>query len=332
MTRNYSKRFAAWATGLKGNLFLYARLRLSALYLLAMVLVVGLYSTALFFSLRSNIIEDFEDRFDQVDVRSKAVRSTINLLEEKIILADTLVLGLMGLLSYLLAGLTLKPIAVALEEQRKFSSDASHELRTPLTVMKTELEVALKGPELSVPAVRGIFMSNLEEIGRMSALIEDLLLVSRGQAKKIAFEKVDLGALAARLAEKLSPLAAEKKVSLSFSSSGGTVCGQASFLERMVTNIIHNAISYTPAGGSVAVAVGTKRNEVLFSVSDTGVGIEPERLGCIFDRFNKDGCRGTGLGLSIVKEIVKLHEGVIRVESRPGAGTKFFVTLPEYKG
>jgi signal transduction histidine kinase len=308
---------------------LYARLRLSALYMLAMILVVGLYSSALFFSLKSNIIEDFEDRFEQVDVRSKAVTSTIKLLEEKIILADALVLGLMGILSYILAGMTLKPIAVALEEQRKFSSDASHELRTPLTVMKTELEVALKGPELSAPAARGIFISSLEEIGRMSALIEDLLLISRGQARKVAFERVDLGALAARLAGKLSPLAAEKKVSLSFSSAGGTVAGQVSFLERMVTNIIHNAISYTPAGGSVAVAVGTEKNEVLFSVSDTGVGIATERLAHIFDRFNKDGCRGAGLGLSIVKEIVKLHEGAIRVESSPGAGTKILISIPK---
>lgn len=331
MKKNYSKQFAAWATGLKGNIFLYARLRLSALYLFAMVLVVGLYSTALFFSLRSNIVEDFEDRFEQIDVRSKAVKGTIDLVEEQIVLADAVVLGLMGVLSYILAGMTLKPIAVALEEQRKFSSDASHELRTPLTVMKTELEVALKSPEITAGEARGIFVSNLEEISRMSALIEDLLLVSRGQAKKIAFEKVELGALAARITEKLSPLAAEKNIALSCSSAGGSVSGQASFLERMATNIIHNAISYTPAGGSVAVAVGPEKDGVLFSVSDTGVGIEPERMRCIFDRFNKDGCRGTGLGLSIVKEIVKLHDGAIRVESEPGAGTKFFITLPEYK-
>jgi signal transduction histidine kinase len=296
-----------------------------------MVLVVGLYSSALFFSLRSNIIEDFEDRFEQIDVRSKAVTGTIKLVEEQIILADALVLGLMGILSYILAGMTLKPIAVALEEQRKFSSDVSHELRTPLTVIKTELEVALKSPGITAAEAKTIFNSNLEEISRMSALIEELLLVSRGQAKKITFEKVDLGALTARLTEKLSPLADEKKVSLSFSSTGGTVCGQVSFLERMVTNIIHNAISYTPAGGSVAVAVGTKNNWVLFSVSDTGVGIAPERLDCIFDRFNKDGCRGTGLGLSIVKEIVKLHKGVIRVDSKPGAGTRFLITIPEYR-
>jgi signal transduction histidine kinase len=327
--KNYSRLFAAWATGLKGNIFLYARLRLSALYMLAMILVVGLYSTALFFSLRSNIIEDFEDRFVQADARSKAIENTISLLEEKMILADALVLGLMGVLSYILAGKTLRPIAVALEEQRKFSSDASHELRTPLTVMKTELEVALKSPELSAPAARGIFISNLEEIGRMSALIEELLLVSRGQAKKIAFEKTDLGALAARVTGKLAALAEEKGVPLSFSSSGGAVLGQVSFLERMATNVIHNAISYTPAGGRVAVAVGTEGNAVVFSVSDTGVGIEPERIPSIFDRFNKAGGRGAGLGLSIVKEIVKLHKGAIRVDSKPGAGTKVLITIPE---
>jgi signal transduction histidine kinase len=335
MKKNYSKRFAAWATGLKRNLFLYARLRLSVLYLLAMMLVVGIYSAALFFSLRANIIDDFEDRFKQEDVRAQAVVSTINILEDKIVLADALVLGLMGVLSFLLAGMTLKPIAAALEEQRKFSSDASHELRTPLTVMKTELEVALKSRELTAAGARDIFSSNLEEINRMSALIEDLLLVSRGQARKMPFEKVDLAALAVRLVEKMRPLAEEKSVSLSFLPGSGLVRGNPAFLERMATNIIHNAVSYTPAGGRAEVGVRTGKSGVLFCVSDTGVGIAPENLPRVFDRFHRGGnageSHGTGLGLSIVKEIAGLHGGILRIESAPGAGTKVFVTFPEYR-
>ncbi|MCX5792321.1 MAG: ATP-binding protein [Elusimicrobia bacterium] len=335
MKKNYLKRFAAWATGLKGNIFLYARLRLSALYLLAMLLVVGVYSTALFFSIRANIIEDFEDRFEQVDVRSKALVRTLDILEEKIILADTAVLGLMGLLSYLLAGMTLKPIAVALGEQRKFSSDASHELRTPLTVMKTELEVALKSRELSAAQARGIFASSLEEINRMSALIEDLLLISRGQAKKAVLEKLDLAAVAGAVVEKMRALAEEKNIALFFSPGKGLVRGERRFLERMAINITQNAISYTPAGGKVAVEVKTGNGIVLFAVRDTGVGIAPEHLSHVFDRFYKAAgfheSGGTGLGLSIVKEIVRLHNGDILLNSLPGKGTEVIVTLPEFR-
>jgi len=245
------------------------------------------------------------------------------------------VLGLMGLLSYLLAGMTLKPIAVALEEQRKFSSDASHELRTPLTVMKTELEVALKGGGIRPEAARDIFKSNLEEINRMSALIEDLLLVSRGQAKKPVFGKVDLAELARGVAGKMNGLAEEKGVSLSFSGEDGMVRGERRFLERMAINITHNAISYTPRGGKVEVGVTTGDGGVVFLVRDTGIGIAPEHIPHVFDRFYKGAgfheSGGTGLGLSIVKEIVRLHDGKILLASAPGKGTKVKVTLPEFR-
>lgn len=335
MKKNYLKRSGAWVTGLKRNLFLYARLRLSVVYLFAMLLVVGLYSTALFFSIRANIIDDFEDRFKDAAARSQAVASTTEILKDRILFTDALVLGLIGILSYLLAGRTLKPIARALEEQRKFSSDASHELRTPLTVMKTELEVALKGREISPRQARDIFLSNLEEINRMSALIEDLLLVSRGQARKMSFEEVDLAALAARLAEKMRPLAAEREVLLASPPGAGSVRGNPAFLERMAVNIIHNAISYTPPGGKAEVQVKTEKDGVLFLVSDTGVGIAPQNLTKVFDRFHRGGNtespHGSGLGLSIVKEIVGLHGGTVRIESEPGKGTKVFVKIPAYR-
>jgi signal transduction histidine kinase len=305
------------------------------LYLLAMMLVVGVYSTALFFSIKANIVDDYEDRFKDPGVRAHALASTLNIVEDRIALADALVIGLAGLLSYMLAGRTLRPIAKALEDQRKFSSDASHELRTPLTVMRTELEVALKGRDLSAPQAREIFASNLEEINRMSALVEDLLLLSRGQARKMVFEKVDLAALAVKAAEKLAPLAEKKGVALACLPGAGAVSGNPAFLERMAVNIIHNAISYTPEGGRAEVGVAADAGGVLFSVSDTGVGITPENLPKVFDRFHKDGSagrsQGTGLGLSIVKEIAGLHNGTVRIESEPGKGTKVFVRLPAWR-
>ncbi len=169
----------------------------------------------------------------------------------------------------------------------------------------------------------------------MSALVEDLLLVSRGQAKKIAFEKVDLSDLAGRMVEKMLPLAGAKKIALSFSPGSGLVNGNRAFLERMVSNIVYNAISYTPAGGSAEVGVKTGKDGVLFRVSDTGVGIARGNLPRVFDRFHGDGsrgeARGTGLGLSIVKEIVALHKGGLRIESEPGAGTTVFITMPRFK-
>jgi signal transduction histidine kinase len=333
MLKKSLKQFGVWATSLKRNIFLYARLRLTGFYILMLALIAALYSTALFLSIKHSISEDFEDRFQDVGIRAAAEHKALGRVREEMLLIDLALLSIIGFAGYALAGKTLRPVAKALEDQKRFSSDASHELRTPLAVMKMELEVALKGRDLSAEATRAVFKSNIEEIDRMSALIEDLLLISRGQAKKVVFEKVDLAALIGRLVKKMAPLAEEKRVSLTFSPGAGLVRGNPAFLERMSTNIIHNAVSYTPAGGRVDVEVRSEKDGVLFCVSDTGVGIAPENLPKVFDRFHRDGnageTRGTGLGLSIVKEIVRLHNGDLRIESEPGSGTKVFVTIPE---
>jgi signal transduction histidine kinase len=226
-------------------------------------------------------------------------------------------------------------IETLVQSHKSLLAYTSHELRTPLTVIKTELEVALKSRDISPQQARSIFMSNLEEINRMSALIEELLLVSRGQAKKMALERVDLAAMAIRLIEKMRPLAEEKKVSLSVSPGAGIVLGNPAFLERMAVNIIHNAISYTPPGGRAEVQVSTVKKGVLFCVSDTGIGIAPENIRKVFDRFHRGGdtggSHGSGLGLSIVKEIAGLHKGAVTIESEPARGTKVSVTIPAYR-
>jgi len=314
---------------------LYARLSLTRYYILTLALIAALYSTALFYALKDSISEDFEETFQNETVRAAAQKKALDKVREEILLVDLALLGGVGLLSYALAGRTLKPVAKALEDQKRFSSDASHELRTPLAVMKMDLEVALKSRELTVEEARAVLRSNLEEIDRMAALVEDLLLVSRGQAKKIAFEKVDLAALAGRVVERMRPLAGEKGLSLSFPPGQGTVRGNPALLERMATNIIQNAISYTPSGGRAEVLVAAEKSGVLFRVSDTGAGIAPENLARVSDRFHMngktEGTRGAGLGLSMVKEIAGLHGGTLRIESELGAGTKVFVTIPEYR-
>jgi heavy metal sensor kinase len=222
-------------------------------------------------------------------------------------------------------------------EIRRFTADASHELRTPLAAIRTEAEVALSKP-LDPEECRHLLGSILEECARLTLLTEQLLALAREDAgvARQAQEPVDLTTLVRDAAETMRPLAESRGVELRCETAGAAeVRGDAARLRQVLYNLLDNAIKYTPERGMVWVSAGRRGRDAVVTVQDTGVGIPPEHLSRVFDRFYRvDKARsreegGTGLGLSIARSIVTAHGGRIELTSTPGHGTTCTVTLPE---
>ena len=221
-------------------------------------------------------------------------------------------------------------------EVRRFTADASHELRTPLAAIRTEAEVALRSP-LSLEDHQQLLMSILEECGRLTQLTDQLLALARedvGLARP-ARVPLDLAALVDETVETMRPLAESKGITLRVEPGGYVpLSGDGVRLRQVFFSLLDNAIKYTPAGGSVEAGAALRGRAVVAIVRDTGIGIPPEHLPHVFDRFYRvDKARsrsegGTGLGLSIAKSIVEGHGGRIELESEPGRGTVCTVTLP----
>ncbi len=227
-------------------------------------------------------------------------------------------------------------IRSAVGQQRAFVSDASHELRTPLAIMRAEIDVSLGAPELSEDA-RATLLSAREETDRMRAIVEDLLLLARMDEGGLALEEavVDLRALAAEAVQAFRPLAEDRHIELTLVDGEPTiVLADAVSLQRAVRNLLDNAIKYSPPGSDVIVSVHGDQEQGQLTVADTGVGIPPEELPKVFERFHRvdpsrgRGAGGSGLGLAIVRELVEAQGGRVRAESSPGIGTSISCTLP----
>jgi heavy metal sensor kinase len=219
---------------------------------------------------------------------------------------------------------------------RQFSADASHELRTPLTVMRGEIELALRNPKLP-GEYRQVLESALEEIVRMSSIIENLLTLAKADqgTAEVNLSEVNLNTLAQELFEDGELLADGKHIRMTLAKNDAvTIVGDKVRLRQLFLNLIDNAIKYTPEGGAVTLSVERENGAVYFRVKDTGIGIPAEDLHRVFDRFYRvDKARsrevgGAGLGLSIAKWIAELHRGKISVHSEVHKGSVFTVELP----
>ncbi|HEV2473436.1 MAG TPA: ATP-binding protein, partial [Chthonomonadales bacterium] len=219
----------------------------------------------------------------------------------------------------------------------RFSADASHELKTPLTTIRGEAEVALMSDSTSESS-RATFRSIVEETERLSTIVNNLLLLSRADADQVRLkrEQVQVHDVVMAAYEPLERLAHRKGVRLDVSQIDEViVLGDSLWLQQLATNLLHNAINYTPAGGVVTLAlIRLENGSGRLTISDTGPGIPEEHLPHIFDRFYRvDSGRsrdqgGTGLGLNIARWIAEAHGGSISVSSVVGQGAQFTVTLP----
>ncbi len=222
--------------------------------------------------------------------------------------------------------------------QRRFVADASHELRTPVAVIRNKAEVALlrsRSQDEYCTALHSIHA----ETERLSYLISDLLALARGDEGQARFEReaVRLDTLVEAVTANAQGLAEERGITLSMQvPQPVTLIGDEARLIQVLLNLLDNAIRYTNPGGHVHMSLRTSGAAAQLVVRDTGIGIAPEHLPHIFERFYRadparrrtGGSSSSGLGLSIVEWVVHAHGGAVAVESRVGRGSSFTVTLP----
>ena len=225
-------------------------------------------------------------------------------------------------------------VQTGVDEQHRFVADASHELRTPLAVMRTELDVALRSPALD-PAAREVLTSTREEVERVGGIVESLLMLARIDegSLSLAREPVSLAEVAEGAVTGLTPLARANGVTFVREGPPAEVTGDRARLDQVVTNLVANAITYSPPGAAVQVVTWERDGEAGLSVRDHGPGIDDALLPRVFDRFVRgEGARtsegGGGLGLAICREIVSAHGGRIWADSRTGDGSEFSFALP----
>jgi signal transduction histidine kinase len=222
---------------------------------------------------------------------------------------------------------------------RRFTADASHELKTPLTVLRSGVERSITHPE-TPSDVMATLEETLLEVNRMTEMVDSLLTLARvdeGRAS-LHLEQLDLRDVLAELAETASILGEQRSVAVAVDVPEAPIMMQVdrSRVRQLLTNLLTNAIKYTPAEGQVSVASVLDGGRVVLTVQDSGIGIAAGDLPHIFDRFwradparSRTGSRpGTGLGLAISKWIAEAHGGSIEAQSRPGRGTTITVRLP----
>jgi heavy metal sensor kinase len=221
------------------------------------------------------------------------------------------------------------------EQIRQFSTDVSHELRTPLTAIQGQLEVALFTAS-NKEALQEAIENALQDVERLANLVRALLLLSQSESGQIPMNKtvLDVTDLVQDLVDQFQIPAEAQSVKLEAIKPDEPVhceCDRTQ-IERVVTNLLANAIKYTPAGGWVRASAESAGASVKLIVEDSGVGIPEDHLAHIFDRFYRvpdpNWEKGLGLGLSFVAAIVKAHGGEINVQSHTGAGSRFEVVLP----
>jgi heavy metal sensor kinase len=231
---------------------------------------------------------------------------------------------------------TLARLEHAVGDMKQFSTALAHELRTPLAALRGEAELALTHARSAEDYRRGL-ATQLEELDRLARLITELLTLARAEAGDIVLRKqlVDLGTLAGTVAQSLEPVAHARGLSLVCELAPNVlVTGDAGWLERLLINLVDNAIAFTPAQGRVTIRVSQADRLARLDVEDTGIGVSDEVLPLIFDRFYQaDPSRtsrggGVGLGLSLARWIAQRHDATITVQSTPDRGSTFTVRLP----
>ena len=220
-------------------------------------------------------------------------------------------------------------------EMKQFSTAMAHELRTPLAAIRAGLELSLAS-NASGDERREAILDQLEEVDKLTRLLGQLLTLARAEAGElwVAHAVVDLAKVSRSVVESLEPVAASKRIALSFKGPDGLcIVGDRGWIERLVLNLVDNAIKYTNAGGSIEVAASAENSTARLDVRDTGVGIPSHALARVFDRFYRtDDARsrsveGVGLGLTLVKWIADKHRAVIDIDSTPGRGSTFTVRM-----
>ena len=332
-------------------MFKSAVVRLTAWYLLIIVVISLFFSSFVYFSspgeVRSGLRQGggaqgfgptSEDPVQggYQSLREQEVSTIRDRILFDLIEFDLLILLVGGGASYWLAQRTLRPIEEALEAQSRFTADASHELRTPLTAMRAEIEVALRGGQLSKADAVALLKSNLEEVAKLEGLSSGLLKLAQHDGAEAFTEEVALSAVIAAAVARQAKSAKAHTVTVQAAAGDLRVHGDEHTLVDLFSILLDNAIKYSHSGGTVKITAAPAANWVRVVVRDEGIGIKALDQPHIFSRFyradssrSKSQVNGYGLGLSIAHKIVLAHGGTIEAASSPGKGSTFTVSLKQ---
>ena len=318
------------------SLFQRARRRLTATYIALFALVLAVFSLA-FFAILALVLQpafDIAPEIPDSEAAEIAYRLTLERVAVALVAADLAVLLLVGGLAWVLAARTMRPIQAASERQRRFVSDASHELRNPLAAIRATSEAALApqaGPDDRTAALQVV----LTESERLSTLSADLLTLARGD-EPLSRDQVDPVDLSVVVAEALEPRLADPTVRGRLEQDLAPdvlVLIDPIDLRRLLDNLVDNAFRYGGPATRVRVRTRATDRAALLDVTDDGPGIpsvDQRRIFEPFTRIRSDAGApdGTGLGLAIVRGLARRNGGDVHVESRPGGGARFEVTVP----
>lgn len=334
-------------------MFKQAQVKLTIVYSLLFLSLFWIFSFGLYFWMNKSFEEGYISQVKKVQQQQTGqhegtfedTKTAIVILTADVALDQlrNILIGLNGVffviipvVSWFLAKRALKPIEIIHEQQKQFVSDASHELKTPLSIMSGEMEVVLK-KKRTAQDYRQIIISNKEEVGRLTNLVESLLFLARDDQKKYVFQTrtVDITDIINIVRTQLQHRIKEKKLTVRFEPASGTIVvqGHEDLLKQLFYNLLDNAIKYTPVQGKIWISLQKKKQTAVIAIRDTGIGIPQSEQERVFDRFYRidtarSAIKGYGLGLSIVKTIIEKHKGNIKIFSAKGKGTTVIVSIP----
>lgn len=265
------------------------------------------------------------------------VSETKNRFVISLAIINVFILMVSAIVGYFLAGRTLHPIKVMLEEQNRFLADASHELRTPLTSLKSEIEVNLRDKNFNFQNARLLLQSNLEEVNHLQILSDNLLKLTQYQKGNLALPlaEISLPEISKEAVKKINGLAKDKNIIIHNQVTDCALTGNKTTLVEMLVIFLDNAIKYSSKNTAVMLSIKKTDGKIIIYIKDEGQGIEEKDLPRLFDRFYradksraKSETNGYGLGLSIAKEIIERHQGSVLIKSKIKEGTTVEVTLP----
>lgn len=331
-------------------MFEAATLKLTGIYLIIIMVISIFFSINIYRAINSEITNgltqqaiylDNTPRFrgilndpDAIHMREDRLDAARGRIIFYLLNTNIIILVVGGVISYVLARRTLKPIQEAHDAQVRFTADASHELRTPLAAMQTEIEVSLRDPKLSRAEAIELLKSNLEELGKLTALSDGLLQLAKKDGD-LTLKPVKTDVVLVEALKRVGPIAKEKDIKLNNTSKRTyKVMGDKTSLVELMVILLDNAIKYSQPGQAVSVHAGINARRVVMSVRDEGKGIKESDLPHIFERFYRaDSSRsssktnGHGLGLSIAQKIARLHQAELSVKSAPGKGSTFMISF-----
>lgn len=244
-----------------------------------------------------------------------------------------------GLLGYLLAGWTLKPIQEMLNQQNRFITDASHELRTPITSLKSNLEVNLRDKKLSLLNARLLMKESLKDVDKLQSLADSLLQLAQYQKPNshLVFEPVLLINIVNNAVRRVQSIAKKKKITITQKVPHIKIKANQHSLEDLIIIFLDNAIKFSPVGNKISIVGEKLEGTAKLSIRDQGMGISKKDLPHIFERFYRsenlktNQSRGYGLGLAIAKSIADINKININVASIPNKGSTFSLIFHQLK-